>query len=570
MQRVNHILSHLQLQAQATSASSTKQNKQYQHIIPSPFPSITIPDNIPVHEFIFQDFSKYGNDTALTDALTERTYTYAEVKQESYLLATALSKRGIKKGDVIAIYSNNVIEYPLVMYACSILGCILSTINPSYTAPELIHHINDSGAVLLFTRDYLLPYVQQCQAVCKHLKRVVLIDPLRPVAGSEYYHQLIASTGYKIKVPKVTYNCKQDTVLLPYSSGTTGLPKGVELTHYNLVANVLQRMQDQYDNPVRNECVLAVLPFYHIFGNTVSMNCSLWRGCNVVVLPSFVPDVFCRCIEKYQIHVIQIVPPIANYLAKSADTSKYNFSSLKILHCAAAPLSAIQQAEVQAKFPFLIMKQGYGLTETSPGTHGHETGKVRNGSIGKLMANMEALLVDPDTGKEVAPGINNRGELWLRGPNVMKGYWRNEKATKATVDQDGWLHTGDVAVVDEDGYFYIVDRIKELIKVKGLQVAPAELEGILLSHKEIEDAAVIPIPHPRSGELPRAYVSLKQGSKLTEEDIKAFVAKQVARHKHLDGGVVILRDGDKIPKSPSGKILRRELKLRAQKEVGAN
>jgi len=305
-------------------------------------------------------------------------------------------------------------------------------------------------------------------------------------------------------------------------------------------------------------------------GQCVTLDGGLRNGNHLILMAQFEPQLFCSTVQRYKVQRMSLVPPLVNFLNSSPITEKYDFSSVKYVVVGAAPLSAESEYRFVQKFPGVTLRQGFGMSEASPVTHGHLKGNIVKGSVGKLFPNMIGKLVDVDTGKVVTKtGTANRGEMWLKGPNVMKGYWGNPTATQQTIDSEGYLHTGDIAYVDEEGNWFVVDRLKELIKVKGLQVAPAELEGILLSHPEIEDAAVTPVPDERSGELPQAWVNLSAESKLTENEIKQFVAKQVARHKRLDGGVVILRGGERIPKSPSGKILRRVLRTRALQEIAA-
>jgi acyl-CoA synthetase (AMP-forming)/AMP-acid ligase II len=340
----------------------------------------------------------------------------------------------------------------------------------------------------------------------------------------------------------------EDVVALPYSSGTTGLPKGVMLTHRNLVANICQ-CQGQVAI-AEDDVIIAVLPFYHIYGMEIILNACLYHGSTVVTLPRFEFEPFLRTMQDYRVTHAFLVPPIILALAKHPLVDQYDLSSLRIITSGAAPLSA-QLSESCGQRLGCMVRQGYGMTETSPVTHGQPLGRERVGSIGMCSYSTESKIVDVLTGAELGPG--EQGEICVRGPQVMKGYLKRPDATAAMIEPDGWLHTGDIGYVDNDGYFYVVDRLKELIKYKGLQVAPAELEALLITHPAIADAAVIPSPDEEAGEVPKAFVVLK--APITAEEIMAYVAERVAPYKKIRRLAII----DQIPKSPSGKILRRVL-----------
>jgi len=365
--------------------------------------------------------------------------------------------------------------------------------------------------------------------------------------GATSFDSLLESDG---NVTPVAINPRADLVALPYSSGTTGLPKGVMLTHYNLVANMCQ--MDGLDYFHRDDTLLCVLPLFHIYGLVVVLNMGLHLGATIVTMPRFDLEQFLGLIQKYRVTLSHIVPPIVLKLAKDPSVEKYDLSSLKMIFSGAAPLGPELSRECMQRIGCGI-RQGYGMTETSPVTHSSpaDPTKMKLGSIGPPAPNTECKLVDPATGAELGP--NHEGEVCVRGPQNMKGYLNNPEATARTIDQNGWLHTGDIGYADEDGHFYIVDRVKELIKYKGFQVAPAELEAILLTHPAVADAAVIPCKDDEAGEVPKAFVVVK--TETSPAAIMDFVAARVSPHKKIRAVEFI----DQIPKSLSGKILRRVL-----------
>lgn len=366
-------------------------------------------------------------------------------------------------------------------------------------------------------------------------------------------------------VPQIEFDPKNDVAVIPYSSGTSGLPKGVVLTHRNILSNLLQTIAVVGD-ATPEDVLVGILPFFHIYGMTCIMQFGLLFGATVVCMSRFDLEKFLELVQEYKITYCHLVPPIILGLVKHPVVAKYDISSIRSVISGAAPLGNELQSALAQKFPWDV-RQGYGMTELSPVTHVTESKSKLFGSIGKLAPNCEAKLIDVDTGESVGP--NKDGELLIRGPNVMKEYLNNPEETARTIEPDGFLHTGDIARVDDDGNFWIVDRLKELIKYNGYQCPPAELENILLSHESIADACVVGSPDPEafeSNELPKAFVVVKPNASVTVEEIEKFVAERVAPYKKLRGGVEIVSE---IPKSPSGKILRRVLKAREVERVKA-
>jgi acyl-CoA synthetase (AMP-forming)/AMP-acid ligase II len=508
---------------------------------------IEIP-NADVTSFVFEHADSYPDRPALIDGPTGRTLTYAELRDQIRALGAGLTERGFERGDVLAVFMPNAPEYAVAFHAAAAIGAKCTTVNPLYTAKELGHQLSDSGARMLLT---VPGFLETALDAAEHAGIADEVYVLGEADGARPYADLL---GDPATVVAAEIDAKEDLAVLPYSSGTTGLPKGVMLTHANLVANLCQIQAAYRIEP--GERLIGALPFFHIYGMVVIMNQGLRSGATIVTMPRFDLEQFIALIEEHGVTRAYVVPPIALALAKHPALEGRDLGSLRMIMSGAAPLGA-ELADRVAERTGCNVIQGYGLTETSPVTHTiRPDGLNKAGSIGPPLAATEVRLVDPETGADVAEG--ERGELWIRGPQVMKGYLNNPEATAATVDDDGWLHTGDVGVVDSDGYFEIVDRLKELIKYKGYQVAPAELEALIVNHPQVADVAVIGIPDEECGELPKAFV-VAAGDELDHGELMDWVAGQVSPQKK----VRMVETIDAIPKSPSGKILRRELRDRA-------
>ncbi|MEX1279519.1 MAG: 4-coumarate--CoA ligase family protein [Acidimicrobiia bacterium] len=511
-------------------------------VITSPFPDVEIPDT-PIGPYVFADTAHHADRTAIVDAATGRGYTYSELHRAIHRAAGGLTARGFGKGDVLAIMAPNVPEYAIAFHATCLVGGTVTTLNPTYGPEEVAHQLDDAGARFLVTIPDVLPTIH---AAGHDLDEVFVFGEAE---GATPFTALLASSpGRQAAVDA------DDVAVLPYSSGTTGLSKGVMLTHHNLVANIEQTLARAGIGD-EDEVLIAVLPFFHIYGMQVLMNAGLRAGATIVTMPRFDLPGFLEAIQTYRVTRAYLVPPIILALAKHPLVDQYDLSSLTYISSGAAPLDGATAEEAATRVGPNVV-QGYGMTELSPVSHFTPPGEYREGASGKLTPNTEARIVDPETLEDVPVGAD--GEIWVRGPQVMKGYLNNPEATAATITPDGWLRTGDIGHVDEDGWFFVVDRLKELIKYKGFQVPPAELEGLLLTHPAVADAAVIGIPDLEAGELPKAFVVLKPGATATGEELRYHVAEHVAHYKQLHDVEFL----DEIPKSASGKILRRVLKDR--------
>ena len=512
-------------------------------IYQSPFPAVDIPVT-PLHDFVFEHADRWPDKPALIDGPTDRTITYGQLRRAVTRVAAGLAARGFGKGDVFAIYSPNLPEYAVAFHGVSTAGGVVTTMNPLYTANEVQRQLKDSGAKFLLTIPQFIEKAQQAVAGTA-VKEVFVFGE---ADGATPFAALMADG----EPPAVDLDPENDLVALPYSSGTTGLPKGVMLTHHNLVSNLSQAQA--VENVSDKEVLIGILPFYHIYGMVVIMNSAIRNGATIVTMPRFDIEQFLALLQKHGVTMGYLVPPIVLALAKHPLVDNYDLSKLQNVMCGAAPLPETV-ATAAATRNDIVVRQGYGLTETSPVTHVHPHARqpIKIASVGPAMPNTEFRIVDVATGADAASG--GVGEIWIRGPQVMKGYLNNPEATRDMIDSDAWLHTGDIGRVDEEGYLYVVDRVKELIKYKGLQVAPAEVEAAVQSHPAVADAAVIPSPDEEAGEVPKAFVVLREGATATADDIMAHVAGQLAPHKKVRKVEFI----DAIPKVPSGKILRREL-----------
>jgi len=522
----------------------------------SPFPDVEIPP-LSVYDYLFADLSDDdAQRVALIDSTTGAETTYGALKAQIDAFAGAIAARGVGPGTVIGLLCPNIPAFATVFHGTVRAGAAVTTFNSLYTAGEIQKQIQDAGATWLVTVSPLLPQAAKAAAACG-----IPDDRLIVLDGAAGHPDLRSMLGEQRTPPTTDFDPATHVAALPYSSGTTGVPKGVMLSHRNLVANV---EQSRVNIDLRaSDRVLAVLPFFHIYGMTVLLNLALRQRASLVTMPRFDLVEFLRNIQDFGCTYLYIAPPIAVALAKHPVVDQYDISTVHTVFSGAAPLDG-DTAELAGRRIHARMMQGYGLTETSPVTHAmpHTRDDIPVSSVGVPVPNTVCKLVDPGTGAEITTfeddGRTRPGELWIKGPQVMMGYLNQPDATASAIDADGFLHTGDVATYHRDGWYTVVDRVKELIKYHGYQVPPAELEALLLSHPHVADAAVIGVLDEDGQEIPKAFVVPASAARLTADDVMAFVAERVAPYKKVRRVEFV----DAIPKSSSGKILRKDLRAR--------
>ncbi len=482
---------------------------------------------------------QYGDKAALIGP-DEKAFSFRDVWEASRKIARMLQDAGVGKGQAVGILSPNCPEYAVALHGILLAGGIATTLNPLYREREVAHQLRDTDAVACFVARPLVPLLDTARHDVPSLRHVYVLGDVREMARE-----------VSDEPEPVALDYENDIAVLPYSSGTTGLPKGVMLAHHNITSNMRQVLATGLVKPGES-VFLDFLPFYHIYGQTILLNIGLFAGATQIILPRFDPEVSLHLIEKYRISDLFVVPPALLALVHFPGVERFDTSSLRYVLSGAAPLPPEVGIQAGRRYGCAIL-QGYGLTETSPTTNSNPLERVKMTSVGPPVADTVEKIVDMDSGEELPVG--EVGELLVRGPQVMKGYWRHPDATADSMTEDGWLRTGDVARMDEDGYVYVLDRMKEMIKYKGYQVAPAELEAVLMEHPDVRDAAVVPQPHFESGERPKAFVVLREGVRISDEALMQFVSERVAPYKKVREVEFV----EAIPKNPSGKILRRDL-----------
>ena len=495
-----------------------------------------------VTERVFEGLAPRLEEVVIIDGIDGRRFTAGDVIDHVKRLAGGLHAAGHVPQKPVALMAPNSPEYCIIFHAVAWAGGTITTLNPTYTAHEIRHQLRDSGAGLLIT-------VPETLAVAKEALKELPDVQLCVIGGADSCQSLSELYG-TAQEHQCSVDLDRHSVALPYSSGTTGLPKGVCLSHRNLSMNIDQTAQGAEFRA--GETAAAFLPFFHIYGMTVMMNMHLACGGVLVTMPRFDLELFLRICQDHRARRMWIVPPVALALAKHPLVDAYDLSALEQVFSGAAPMGSALSDAVASRLN-CAMLQGYGMTELAPVSHITPLSTPRSGASGLALPNTRCRIVSPETGEDLPPG--EEGELWIKGPQVMIGYLNNETATRDTLTSDGWLKTGDVAIIDADGYMFIVDRLKELIKYKGFQVAPAELEACLVAHPQIQDAAVIGLPDEEAGEVPVAFVVCADPAPSPEE-IQSYVGTQLSHYKQLHRVTFV----EAIPKSPSGKILRRLLR----------
>ncbi|XP_071453958.1 luciferin 4-monooxygenase-like [Hetaerina americana] len=547
-------------------------------------------------EFMLERLTSHGKAIAQVDAETGSSRTYDELRRLSLKLAESMrygrpetNMWHLGVGDCIGICSENTIDFCIPVLAALFLGATVAPINPSYTDRELVHSLQISKPKVIFASKLTLKNVLEAVRLSGLVKLVVIMDEIGDGAASSQrtsappfssglvlsiidllnpVEMFVPSIPMDRDLPKV--DIREHIAFILCSSGTTGLPKGVMLTHLNILTCITQLEDDRILGTCQKKTSLGLLPFFHGFGliNLLRMT-SL--GIKVVVMQRFDVNTFLKAIEVHKMTTLSLVPPLLVFLSKDPRVNKYDLSSVSEIICGAAPLgrdteekveSIINQHRSRVGAPPCTVRQGYGLTESTLAVMMSPAMGKKPGSAGILNPGIQCKVCDIETGKALGP--YKEGELCFRSDLTMKGYVGNPEATASMIDKDGWLCSGDIGYYDDDKHFFIVDRMKELIKYKGFQVAPAELEALLLQHPSIQDAAVIGIPNEAAGEVPKAFVVKQKGVKLSEVDVIQFVNGKVSTQKYLRGGVTFV---DAIPKTASGKILRRELRALAKSKL---
>eukprot|EP00980_Cylindrotheca_fusiformis_P021943 scaffold8798_cov117-Cylindrotheca_fusiformis.AAC.2 len=543
-------------------------------VVSSPFPPIPEGPYQPVPEFVMANWKGsggvLGEETAIVDGSTGLRRSFDDYYNATCGLAGSLKHEfQVTEKSTVCLFAPNHVDFLPVTVAVGLCGAKLTPVNPLYTRDELLMILDRSESSILIAHVRNLETALAAAKDSKYVKHVFVMtehDEAPPEGVLTLESIKKHDKGFDKTIRDHHPSTDLHPFLLPYSSGTTGMPKGVCLTHSNIVANLQQFNTIESLSFEPGETIISPLPFFHIYGMTATSLFSGWKGNPIITMSGrFDLELFLNLIEEHRPSRGHLVPPILVGLAKHPMVDDYSFDSLKCLICAAAPLGIETEKAVQKRLGCHV-KQAWGMSELSPIGTCNADDNIKSASIGPLVSSTQGKIID-ENGKSLGP--NEAGELLVKGPQVMLGYMDDPDKTDECLSESGWLRTGDVAYYDEDGFFFIQDRMKELIKVRGFQVAPAELEELLLSNDSVNDAAVIQIPDEKSGELPRAYIVLKDDPQNgTEEEMKntiyEWVKEKVAPYKRLDGGIYFI---DAIPKSPSGKILRRILRDQVKEEM---
>jgi long-chain acyl-CoA synthetase len=527
---------------------------------------------IPVYQLLEDSARKYPDKRALI--FFDVPITYRELIEYVDRFASALKYIGIKKGDRVALMLPNCPQFVIAFYGILKAGGIVVQVNPLYVERELEFLLNDSEAETIITLNLLYPKVKGVFSRSP-LRRIIIthLEEFFPTKLKILFPLKLRLEGRYVRVPKgddiyfmkelleirksdldIGINPKEDIALLQYTGGTTGTPKGAMLTHYNLVVNTIQCVSWYTNTSEGKEVVMGVLPFFHVYGMTVALNFAMRLAATLILVPKFDVKKTVKLLEKYRVTLFPGAPTIYIAINSMKNIEKYDLKSIEACISGSAPLP-LKVKEDFEKLTGAKLVEGYGLSEASPVTHCNPIyGLNKPGSIGLPFPDTEAKIVDLETGeKDLPPG--EIGELVVRGPQVMKGYWRNERETSVAL-RNGWLYTGDIARMDKDGYFYIVDRKKDMICVSGFNVYPREVEEVLYKHPKVKEAAVIGIPHPTRGETIKAFIVLKDDERADEEEMKDFLKENLAKYKVPE----FIEFRKELPKNTIGKVLRRVLR----------
>jgi long-chain acyl-CoA synthetase len=517
---------------------------------------------IPLYEILRKSAKEHPEKVAI--AYFEREITYVELDLLSDQFAAALAALGVKKGDRVTVFLPNIPQFVIVYFGILKVGAVLTAISPLHKEREVEYQLSDSEAETIIVLDTLYPIVE-CVWQKTKLKNAIVtsleeyasktsISPSK-IKQARNTYSLQELLKEEAKPPKVNINPKEDLAALQYTGGTTGTAKGAMLTHTNLVSNAFM-FAAWIKGTVTQEAFLTALPLFHIYGMTTSMNVPIRLSAKMVLLPRFEPTTALETIQRHKVTVFCGVPTIYSVLLANPDLSKFDLTSIRVCISGASPLPP----QVQKKFMHItggFLAEGYGLTEASPVTHCNPVDKtmrtVRIGSIGLPMPDTDSKIVDVETGAKTLKS-GETGELAVKGPQVMQGYWKRPEET-ALVLHDGWLLTGDIGKMDQNGYFYITDRKKNLIKYKDYSVYPRELEDVIYEYSYVKLCAVVGKPAPMVGEIPKAFIVLKDGAKASESEIMAFVKEKVAPYKAIRE----VEFRKELPLSSVGKVLRRVL-----------
>ncbi|XP_047516655.1 probable 4-coumarate--CoA ligase 1 [Pieris napi] len=521
-------------------------------------------ENVTLTQHVYGEAGLWEDSPALTCAASGRTYAYGMTKMLIEKCAKGLlSELKLSPGDSVGLILPNMPEFVVLAHGAMEAGLVVTFINPLYTHDEVLRQFADCNVKAIATIEMFMPVAMEVSKSLKDYRGTICVGGDGDKVRGIYGFQSLLSAGQGVELPKLDAD---DVCLIPYSSGTSGLPKGVMLTHRNLVSSVKQLCRPEFMKykgaKGTGETTLAIPPFFHIYGFNGVLNYAQAIGCHLVSIPKFTPEDYLKALIEYKPRNLFVVPSLLVFLASHPLVKREHLASVDNITVGGAPATE----SILEKFldkcgktkDELVLLQGYGMTETSPVVlvtpYFYPHDKV--GTIGQVVPSTEVKVVSLTTGEAVGP--NEPGEIYVRGQQVMKGYLKNEAATKETIDKDGWLHTGDVVYYDKDEYFYIVDRTKELIKVKGNQVSPTEIETIIMELPEVADVAVIGIPNDKDGEVPKAFVERKPNHQLTEKQVYDIVANKLVKYKHLKGGVEFI---DAVPRNVAGKIMRKDLKV---------